>query len=250
MVAVVAGVRVRTSLDAHIRGCGAVGQRVPSVGCVFVELFCGSGVLSREFGRDGWVVHSFDNNPAVRPGVVADVLDVNFRVPRCDVLWASPPCTAFSVASIGRHWGGGFRAYLPKSERAVLGLRLLDRTVELIALKIKENPGLVWFVENPRGVMRKVIDKVFLKYGVVGVVRHTVTYCQYGDSRMKPTDLWSNCKEWVPRPACKNGALCHVRAPRGARTGTQGLAGAFERGILPGELCGEIVGVCSQHIKA
>ena len=36
----------------------------------------------------------------------------------------------------------------------------------------------------------------------------TVTYCQYGDTRMKPTDLWcsdSLFQQWTPRPMCKNG---------------------------------------------
>jgi hypothetical protein len=64
-------------------------------------------------------------------------------------------------------------------------------------------------------------------------VRHTITYCQYGDTRMKPTDIWTNATWWVPRPACHNGDRCHEAAPRGARTGTQGVRGAVERGRIP-----------------
>ena len=53
--------------------------------------------------------------------------------------------------------------------------------------------------------------------------RYTVTYCQYGDNRMKPTDIWTNhpCPKF--KPPCKNGDPCHVSAPRGSQTGTQGL---------------------------
>jgi hypothetical protein len=42
---------------------------------------------------------------------------------------------------------------------------------------------------------------------------------------------------------CKNGNpdCHHERAPRGSRTGTQGLKNAYERGILPTELCQDIV---------
>ena len=71
--------------------------------------------------------------------------------------------------------------------------------------------------------------------------RHTVTYCQYGDTRMKPTDIWTNMKIWKPRPACKNGYPCHVSAPRGSRTGTQGLNNAIERGKIPPKLFEEIL---------
>lgn len=72
-------------------------------------------------------------------------------------------------------------------------------------------------------------------------MRHTVTYCQYGDNRMKPTDIWTNNVLWKPMPMCKNGDNCHVAAPRGSKTGTQGLANAFERSKIPQVLCYEIL---------
>jgi hypothetical protein len=148
-----------------------------------------------------------------------------------DVIWASPPCQTFSVASIGRHWTGGKRAYIPKTPEAEIGLALMRKTKELI----EQIAPRIWRIENPRGLMRKLIG--------LEEYRKTVTYCQYGDNRMKPTDLWSNA-EWTPRPMCKNGSPCHEAAPRGAKTGTQGLKGAEERGVIPRELCEEIVRIC------
>jgi len=71
--------------------------------------------------------------------------------------------------------------------------------------------------------------------------RETVTYCQYGDSRMKPTDIWTNDMGWTPRPMCKNGDSCHTPAPRGSQTGTQGLKGNHERSKIPPQLCEEII---------
>ena len=73
-----------------------------------------------------------------------------------------------------------------------------------------------------------------------GLHRNTVTYCQYGDDRMKPTDIWTNFKEWIPKDMCKNGNPCHISAPRGSKTGTQGLKGAIERGVIPPALFNEI----------
>src|SRR3990167_3554246 len=55
--------------------------------------------------------------------------------------------------------------------------------------------------ENPRGVLRKM---PFMK----DFIRHTVSYCQYGDNRMKPTDIWTNALFWKPKPICKNGSPC------------------------------------------
>ena len=74
--------------------------------------------------------------------------------------------------------------------------------------------------------------------------RNTVTYCQYGDERMKPTDIWTNSDVWVPRPMCKNGSPCHVAAPRGSKTGTQGRSNAYERSKIPEDLCREILKSC------
>ena len=65
---------------------------------------------------------------------------------------------------------------------------------------------------------------------------------------MKPTDIWTiilhnvfNQNGWIPRPMCKNGDSCHESAPRGSRTGTQGLKNNYEKSKIPFELCNEII---------
>ena len=74
--------------------------------------------------------------------------------------------------------------------------------------------------------------------------------CQYTKElpleqrRMKPTDIWTNHPNPKFKPPCKNGDHCHVPAPRGSRTGTQGLANAKERARIPVELCRHIVDIC------
>ena len=85
---------------------------------------------------------------------------------------------------------------------------------------------MAWMIENPRGALRKM---PFMQ----SLPRVTVTYCQYGDSRMKPTDLWGIVPNWNPRPMCKNGSSCHEAAPRGSKTGTQGLANQEDRAVVP-----------------
>lgn len=79
--------------------------------------------------------------------------------------------------------------------------------------------------------------------------RYTVTYCQYGDNRMKPTDIFTNHPDPQFKPPCKNGDPCHERAPRGAKTGTQGLS-KIDRSRIPDELCEHIVSISERYFEA
>lgn len=200
-----------------------------------LELFAGSRSISNMAEELGFEVFSTDIEPFDKIDYVVDILEFDYsKIPfQPDVIWASPPCTAFSVASLGHHWTGGKGAYIPKTEGAKLGIKLAQKTLEVIN---HYNPKY-YFIENPRGLLRKMPFMQKLK-------RHTVTYCQYGDERMKPTDIWTNSDIWVPRPMCKNGDPCHIAAPRGSRTGTQGRKGAYERSKIPSELCSEILKSC------
>lgn len=200
-----------------------------------LELFAGSRSIGKQAEKLGMNVFSSDLIEFDGINYAVSILDFDVtKVPfQPDIIWASPPCTSFSVASIGHHWTGGKGAYIPKTEGARLGLKLVEKTIEII----NHFQPTYWFIENPRGVLRKM---EIMK----GLKRNTVTYCQYGDERMKPTDIWTNSDVWTPRPMCKNGDPCHVAAPRGSRTGTQGRSNAYERSKIPDELCFEVLKSC------
>jgi hypothetical protein len=200
-----------------------------------LELFAGSrsvGKIAKELGMEVFSSDLIEFEGIDYPISILD-FDVT-KVPfKPDIIWASPPCTGFSVAAIGHHWTGGKGAYIPKTDTARLGIELVKKTLEII----NHFQPAYWFMENPRGVLRK-LDVV------KGLKKNSVTYCQYGDERMKPTDIWTNSDDWISKPMCKNGDPCHVAAPRGSRTGTQGRANAYERSKIPEDLCKEILKSC------
>lgn len=203
-----------------------------------LELFAGSRSIGNAAESLGYEVFSSDINNFKGIDYVVDILnfDTN-KVPfKPDIIWASPPCTYFSVASIGKHWN---EDHTPKSKNALIGVSYVNKTLEIIKT-LKPNK---WYLENPRGKLRKL-------QVVKGLPRTTVWYCTYGDKRAKPTDIWSNnifslfnVNGWRPRPECFNGNQnCHHEfAPRGSQTGTQGLKGNYDRSKIPNELCFEIL---------
>lgn len=150
------------------------------------------------------------------------------------MIWASPDCTTYSIAAISKHRRKDEQGNIvPITEYA----KKCDRINKHVISLIKELNPKYWFIENPRAALRKMS---FMQ----GLARYTITFCKYGENRMKPTDIWTN----HPAPnfiqPCKNGDTCHEAAPRGSKTGTQGIKGKVARARLPKLLCEHIVDIC------
>jgi len=203
-----------------------------------LELFAGSRSFSKVAEELGMETYTTDVKQFDKIDYVCDIMNFDVsKVPfKPDVIWASPPCTFFSVASIGHHWN---KDHTPKTEQAKLGVKIIQQTLDIINTFQPD----FFFIENPRGKLRKLNI-------IKDLQRTTVCYCQYGDTRMKPTDIWTNYLKdifnpngWKPKKMCFNGnKKCHHEpAPRGSQTGTQGLKGNYKRSIVPFELCNEIL---------
>lgn len=225
-----------------------------------LELFAGTRSIGKAFENRGHQVFSveWDKN-FENIDLYADILTVTTdeilnRFGRPDVIWASPDCSTFSIAAISHH----------RRKNPVTGnldpvsdyAKFCDMVDQHVLQLIKDLNPRFWFIENPRGGMRKMS-------WMQGFPRYTVTYCQYGDTRMKPTNIWTNHPEPQFKPMCKNGDPCHERAPRSATIramkakgikmevgGTQyGLKNSRERSIIPKALCQHIVDICEEGLS-
>lgn len=209
-----------------------------------MELFCGTRSIGKAFEARGHEVFSVDWDRRFEDvNLYIDISRLTaaqiFReFGRPDVIWASPDCTTYSVAAISKHRRRDENGNLaPVSNYAKFCDECNQHVIDLItALQPK-----FFFIENPRGGMRK------MKW-MKSIPRYTVTYCQYGDTRMKPTDIWTNHPDPKFKPACKNGDPCHVAAPRGSKTGTQALSGSKARSVIPAALCEHIVKICEEIV--
>ena len=131
-----------------------------------------------------------------------------------DVIRASPPCTSYSIAAVSHHRNG----QEPKTEFAKKSDLMIAKVHEIIDYFMEKNPDLVYYIENPRGMLRKMD---FMRRHPI---RHTVTYCQYGDTRMKPTDIWTNDMRWILDRCARTVTRAMGMHPWIAETGNTGTS--------------------------
>ena len=214
-----------------------------------LELFAGTRSIGKAFEKHGHEVYSiewdknFENIDWYEDISKITAQDIIDRFGHPDVIWASPDCATFSIAAISHHRRKNPETgnLDPISDYA----KFCDKVDQHVLQLIEELQPKYWFIENPRGGLRKMTWMQELP-------RYTLTYCKYetdkpiSERRMKPTDIWTNHPNPNFIPPCKNGDPCHAPAPRGSKTGTQGIKGSVDRSRIPDKLCEYIVELCEK----
>ena len=153
-----------------------------------LELFAGSRSIGKVGDKLGMNVFSVDWEKYDDIDLCIDVAklkkeDIPF-IP--DLIWASPDCTTYSIAAISTHRNNTE----PKSEYA----KKCDITNQHFISLIKEwldiNPNMVFFIENPRGMLRKMPWMQEFK-------RHTIWYCFAGETEVITKEGYKQFKNIV-----------------------------------------------------
>ena len=114
-----------------------------------LELFAGSrslGKVAEELGHEVFSV-DIENFDKIDLAIDIEKLTPDMIPFKPDMIWASIPCTSYTIAAISHHRDG----VNPKSGFAWKSDRLSMKTLELI-----EYYDCMYFIENPRGMFRKM----------------------------------------------------------------------------------------------
>lgn len=195
-----------------------------------IELFCGTKSFSNFMKKNNIETYTIDIETKFNPDYIYDLRKpinehIWNKIKEADCVWMSPPCQTLSMASGNKHWTVNKE---PKTRKAIDTLMMIENCKQIASYCLKNKK--LFFIENPRARMRWFLPN--------NELRKEVWYCQYGDIRAKPTDIWTNAI-WEGKK-CKNGNKDHEYAPRGSKTGTQGLKNHIERGKIPEKLFEDI----------
>ena len=103
-----------------------------------LELFSGTQSISKEFRKACHETFTIDFDEIFKQpeyedtDLYADILQITpemiiEKFGKPDIIWASPPCQAFSVAAIGKNWTKDGNTYTPKSDFAVLSMEIVKQ---------------------------------------------------------------------------------------------------------------------------
>ena len=196
-----------------------------------LELFSGaaygSGSIGNVFKRS-YEVTSLDSDPKARATITCDIMDWDYKVYEpgyFDVIWASPPCTEFSVLKTS-----GTRDFAKADG-------IVRRTLAIIDYS---RPRL-FFCENPQTGLLKT--RPYMQ----GLPSVTLDYCKYGTPYRKRTQVWTNCSYWTPRPLCRRDCGHVIPGTRTHEFETQRVRTKTLQ-TIPRELVEEIYVVCTLRL--
>ena len=147
-----------------------------------LELFSGTGSVGKVAVNFGFNVVSLDRD--MDADIKVDIMNWDYKIyppGHFDIIWASPPCTEYSIAK-------------------TIGIRKIEEANEIVKRVldiISYFEPLYFMIENPQTGLLKNQD--FMQ----GIPYSDVDYCKYGMPYRKRTRIWNNLTGWSPKPLCQ-----------------------------------------------
>lgn len=204
-----------------------------------LELFCGTKSFSKVANENLHSTFTVDIESKYEPNLCINILDFDIKMLgdfKPDMIWASPPCTEYSVAK-----SRGKRK-LDEADKLVL------KTLDII----KQINPKIWIIENPQTGLLKT--RKFMQ----GIPFTDVSYCKYGKPYRKQTRLWNNIS--LVLKTCNKDCNSIIE---GRHIGSCGCGGQgqghkkrysdksyklTEKYSIPKKLCEEIITQCEMLI--
>jgi hypothetical protein len=194
-----------------------------------LDLFSGTGSITKAFRNSGHDCDSLDMDPRFAPTFCVNILEWDYKaLPRghYDAIWASCPCEQYSIAR--------------SNARAPRDLALADALVQRTLEIIEWFHPKAWFLENPAGSL------LWRRFQFTYVVQ--TSYCAYNFPYRKLTRVASNLR-FLLRDQCSGAGVCAQmvgsRHRQHAQKGGGGSENVFhtrdELHRIPGELCDDVV---------
>jgi site-specific DNA-cytosine methylase len=174
-----------------------------------LELFKGSGSITKFFLNDKVEVVSLDIEKNYNPTICCDIMCFDYKkykIGYFDIIWASPECklySSFQYIHVGKD-----KKYKNKQvllDKQKIDSKFINKTIEIIEYLQPK----YYFIENPlNSSIWKYIDN--LKYLDTYII---VDYCYFGYDYKKPTKILTNKNLVNKRCGCKNHKI-HIGATR------------------------------------
>lgn len=110
-----------------------------------LDLFSGLGGASQAMKDRGWEVVRVDIDERFNPDIIADIATFSWHGKRPDLIWASPPCTEFTKAS------------MPWYDFDSPDLSLVNHAKRII----RESNPRYWVIENVVGAIKFLGEPTF-----------------------------------------------------------------------------------------